>query len=75
MSQNQIISSVLVWERILEVEGERRQNQRREPIANHLAPVQRIRQERKSLFSWLSRPRKQSKPATYYPNQECCPEA
>jgi len=75
MLQTQLITSVLVWEHILEVEDERRANHRMEPIANHLAPVQRIRQERKSIFAWFSKPRKVEQPVQRYPNQECCPEA
>ena len=70
-----LITSALVWERGLEFEEERRRTQRREPIANHLAPVQRLLpRERKSLLARLFKPREQPVPAVYTPNRDCCPE-
>jgi len=69
-----LITSALGWERGLEFEAERRRTQRREPIANHLAPVQRLKRERKSLLARLFQPRPQPAPAVYAPNRECCPE-
>ena len=69
-----LITSTLVWERGLEFEEERRRTQRCEPIGNHLAPVQRLRNERKPLLARLFKPRQQPAPAVYYPNRECCPE-
>jgi hypothetical protein len=74
MNQN-LITSVLVWERGLEVEEERRRTQQREPIANYLAPVQRLMpRERKPLLARLFKPRQQPAPEVYYPNRDCCSE-
>jgi hypothetical protein len=70
-----LITSTLVWERGLEFEEERRRTQRREPVTNYLAPVQRLlSRERKPLLARLFKPRQQPLPAVYTPNRECCPE-
>jgi hypothetical protein len=70
-----LITSTLVWERGLEFEEERRRTQRQEPIANYLAPVQRLLpRERKPLLTRLFKSRQQPAPAVYTSNRECCPE-
>jgi hypothetical protein len=46
MIQSQLISSVIMWERRLTLEEERRKNHRYDPYVNNLAPLQHSRKER-----------------------------
>jgi hypothetical protein len=46
MIQSQWITSVLVWERRLAFEEERRKSRRYDPYVNYLAPLQHPRKER-----------------------------
>jgi len=56
MFQNQLINTVLVWERKLEIDDEKRKNHRYEPYANFLAPIQPYPKERKSILARIFNP-------------------
>lgn len=73
MFQTQLITSILSWERRLEIEQEKRKNGRREPYVNYLAEVQSPRKERKPLSARRSKPGEEHQPAYRY--YECCQEA
>ena len=53
MFQTQLITSVLDWERRLEIEDEKRKNYRPEPYREFPTAPQPCRKERKSIFAWI----------------------
>lgn len=58
MIQSQLINSVIVWERQLEIEEEKRKNHRFEPCVNYLAAPQPCCKERKPIFARIFQRRK-----------------
>lgn len=75
MFQTQLINQVVDWERRLEIEAERRQNNA-EPYTNWLAPVAPWRPERLSLLARIlsiGKARRSDAPAGgRYIKEQCC---
>lgn len=69
MEQIGLINNVIVLERRLEFEEERRKNHRSEPYVNYLAAPQLCRKKRKSIFARIPQHRKESQPD--YPQDPC----
>ncbi len=71
MYQNQMINTVLDWERRLEIEDERRKNHRYEPYTNNLAPIQPYRKEHESIFARIFRFGRDRQPDRNYAQEPC----
>ncbi len=72
MFQYQMVNTIVGWERRLQVEEEKRKNHRYEPYVNYLAPLERSRQERRSIFTWLLALARRRKPEyPIYPPAAC----
>ena len=69
-----LINTVLDWERRLEIEADRRKALRLEPYRELSSEFVPVTKKRKTLFEWVSRPRKTRQTAYKSKHQEQCRE-
>jgi hypothetical protein len=75
MFQTQMITTVVDWERRLQIDEERRKNLRGEPYTDMFTNPQPRQAEGPSFFARLFGRSKERKPVYTGRNPDCCPES